>query len=332
MRFKEKDIRDNKILKKYLKMVRKDSESILKTKNSMEYINPNKWGLGKTQKEFEKSGFVYEKCLETGTLIVNPRPKFNILNEFYSSSKSGEFWVNKFFLPKSEIRREKIFRPRASFIKQKFRRLNSSKIGEIGSGFGIFIEELQKLHSSKLNIEAIEPSSLMAEICREKGINVNENMLERISPTTNRYDILICFELFEHLQDPLDFLERCFKLLNPGGYLIITTLSSHGFDIQLLWEKSNSIFPPHHLNFFNPVSIKKIFSIAGFCNIEINTPGELDVDIVRNFIKNEKINLPRFFETVLKHGASDLFSELQVLLKNHNFSSHMRVIAQKSIQ
>ena len=99
----------------------------------------------------------------------------------------------------------------------------------------------------------------MAEICREKGIKVNENMLERISPTTNRYDILICFELFEHLQDPLDFLERCFKLLNPGGYLIITTLSSHGFDIQLLWEKSNSIFPSSSFKFFQSGFYKKIF-------------------------------------------------------------------------
>ena len=42
MSFKEKDIRDNKVLKKYLKMVRKDSESILNTKKFNEYINPNK--------------------------------------------------------------------------------------------------------------------------------------------------------------------------------------------------------------------------------------------------------------------------------------------------
>ena len=96
--------------------------------------------------------------------------------------------------------------------------------------------------------------------------------------------------------------------------------------------KIKQYFPSSSFKFFQSGFYKKIFSIAGFCNIEINTPGELDVDIVRNFIKNEKINLPRFFETVLKHGASDLFSELQVLLKNHNFSSHMRVIAQKSIQ
>ena len=36
--------------------------------------------------------------------------------DLYSSSESSKYWVNDFFLPKINERREKFFKPRAEFI------------------------------------------------------------------------------------------------------------------------------------------------------------------------------------------------------------------------
>ncbi len=330
MTFKENDIRDLRVLRTYLDLVSIESKNILANKESFETIDQKTWGLGNSVIEFNKSGYNYERCIDSGSIYVNPRPKLEILNDFYASADSGQYWVREFFMPKVELRRKKIFKPRAEFVKNKFSKsISKMRVGDIGAGVGIFIEELKKLSLSGLDIEAIEPSNYMAKICREKNIFVRQSMLENLVDKIVPYDLLTSFELFEHLQNPLKFLKDCSNLLNPGGYLYMTTLNSHGFDIQVLWEKSNSIFPPHHLNFFNPISMKNILKIIGFKNIEIDTPGELDVDIIRNAHKNEQNEIPRFLKTMFDFYGEDEINNFQKFIKDNCFSSHMRVFAQK---
>ena len=332
MAFKEKDIRDPDVLQKYFALVAKDSAKMLSSNNAMERLDQKKWGLGESLFEFEKGGYIYERCTITDTLFVNPRPKFDVLMDFYSSSESSTYWVNEFFLPKINERREKIFKPRAEFISNKFsNNLYEMRIGDIGAGFGLFIEELKKINNVELDIEAIEPSENMAKICRDKGIVVKEAMLENLVDETEKYDLLTTFELFEHLHDPLLFLNDCYDLLNPGGYIYLTTLNSHGFDIRVLWEESNSIFPPHHLNFFNPISMDKIMSLVGFNNIEITTPGELDIDIVKNVYEKGNVDLPRFLSSLYNYSSGDVLNNFQLFIQNNNLSSHMRIIAQKPL-
>ena len=109
MAFKEKDIRDPDVLQKYFALVAKDSEKMLASNDSMERVDQRKWGLGKSIFEFEKGGYIYERCTTTDTLFVNPRPTFDALMDLYSSSESSKYWVNEFFLPRINERREKNF-------------------------------------------------------------------------------------------------------------------------------------------------------------------------------------------------------------------------------
>ena len=169
----------------------------------------------------------------------------------------------------------------------------------------------------------------MASICRSKGINVVESMLENLVGEEDRYDLLTTFELFEHLHDPLIFLQDCYQILNPSGFIYLTTLNVKGFDIQLLWEDSNAIFPPHHLNFFNPNSMDKILKLAGFENIQITTPGELDIDIVHNAYKNGNKKIPRFLSSIFETSSSEVLNNFQKFIKENSLSSHMCIIAQK---
>ena len=66
-----------------------------------------------------------------------------------------------------------------------------------------------------------------------------------------------------------------------GGYLFISTLCIDGFDLQLLWDNSSQISPPHHINFLSIKGFQLLFERAGISDISITTPGELDVEIVK---------------------------------------------------
>jgi SAM-dependent methyltransferase len=325
---REQDIRNREVHNKYLELVRLDSERIFRDKSGFASIDCPACA-GKNQLfQFHKAGFSYVQCGDCETLFVSPRPTYSNLMEIYKDSPSTTFWVNDFFLPMAEVRREKVFRPRAEYIAQRFPNLKTGKVGDIGAGFGIFLEELRAILPQAEAI-AIEPSVDMANICRRKGLAVIESMLEDVDPAEHKFDLLTSFELFEHLHHPSFFLERVYRLLKPGGYFFLTTLNGLGFDIQVFWADSKSVSPPHHLNFFNPHSIALLLKKVGFEIIEISTPGELDWDIVEGAYLHEGADPGRFFKTVSKHGSDEAKRELQAWIKSYNFSSHMRVTARK---
>jgi len=325
---KEEDIRKRDILNKYLELVRIDSEHFFQDKTSFHTILCPACESNNYRFEFEKYGFSYVQCTECDTLYVNPRPSYGQLIQIYINSPSTKFWVNEFFLPMADARREKIFKPRAQYISEKFPQLKAGTIGDIGAGFGIFIEELKKIWPDT-NIIAIEPSVEMALICRNNGLKVIQSAMEDIDPFSMQFDLLTAFEIFEHLHNPGSFLEKTFALLKKHGYLYLTTLNGLGFDIQLLWENSKSVMPPHHLNFFNPNSIKILLEKKGFKVVEITTPGKLDWDIVEGSFIYDSIDPCRFFKTVSKYGSDEAKKELQLWISKNGFSSHMSIIAKK---
>jgi SAM-dependent methyltransferase len=161
-----------------------------------------------------------------------------------------------------------------------------------------------------------------------KGLTVLETTLEDVDPD-ERFDLMTAFELFEHLHDPLPFVEKVYNLLNPGGYLFLTTLNGLGFDVQILWERAKSVFPPHHLNFFNPRSMETLLVRKEFEIVEIATPGQLDWDIIEGAYQHDGLDPGRFFKTVSRYGTAEAKRDLQQWIRANNFSSHMRVIAKK---
>ncbi len=324
---KEEEIRKRDVLNRYLDLVQKDSVRLFKDRSAFMKIDCPACGSAKPVDQFDKMGFSYVQCGKCETLFVSPRPAYKDLMKIYVDSPSTKFWVNDFFLPMAEARREMIFKPRAEFIAESFPEIRSGRMADIGAGFGLFLEVLKKLWPES-DIVAIEPSINMAKICRDKGLHVLESTLEEVG-SSEKYDLLTAFELFEHLHDPIPFVEKVRDLLNPGGYLFLTTLNGLGFDIQILWDRAKSVSPPHHLNFFNPLSIEILLDHVGFDIVEISTPGQLDWDIIEGGFRHEGIDPGRFFSTVSSHGTGEAKRDLQQWIQANNFSSHMRVIARK---
>ena len=300
---KEEDIRKRAVVNRYLELVQEDAARLFGDKSKFRKIDCPACGSGDLNHEFEKFGFDYVECTVCETLFANPRPESKELLKIYVDSPSTRFWVKDFFLPTAEARREKIFRPRAQFIAGRFPEMKSGRLADIGAGFGLFLDEMKGLWPES-ELIAIEPSVDMAKICREKGFAVQESAIEDIGLSV-KFDLITAFELFEHLHDPEGFVETVYDHLNPGGYFFLTTLNGLGFDIQILWERSKSVYPPHHINFFNPHSIELMLKRNDFEIVEIATPGQLDWDIIEGASRQEGIDPGRFFSTVSSHGSDE---------------------------
>jgi 2-polyprenyl-3-methyl-5-hydroxy-6-metoxy-1,4-benzoquinol methylase len=197
---------------------------------------------------------------------------------------------------------------------------------DIGGGYGIFAQEISKF--LKNNVVVIEPSPSLVKECKKKKLNVIPSFLETVrkEDLPENKKVFTCFELIEHLHSPSKFIKNVRKLMNKDDLFIFTTLSSTGVDILTLWNNSRSINPPHHINFFNPKSIKIFLKKNNFKILNISTPGKIDIDILNNgksFIKD------RFWKTFLSLSNKIEKNKMQSLISSINFSSHLMVICQK---
>ena len=277
---------------------------------------------------FKKEGFSYHECQKCKTLFVNPRSNEDSFKNFYKRSSSVKFLSTNLYKKTKEARKKKIFKPRAKTI---FKILKEKKIKnyvcvDIGGGTGIFAKEISKL--IKKEVIVIEPSSFLVEECKKEKLTVVQKFLENVKKEDlpKKRKVFTCFELIEHLHNPSKFIKNLAKLMSTKDLFIFTTLSSSGADILALWENSRAIFPPFHINFFNPKSIVIFLKKNKFKILSISTPGKLDIDILENERKRIK---DRFWKTFIYLADKTDKVKMQKLITSINFSSHMMLVCQK---
>ena len=333
---KESEIRPEAVFNQFLALAERDAKYYF-GEVPRAHVNCPACDRAGTTFAFHKLGFDYETCRSCETLFVNPRPSQDAFRRYYCEAPSIKFWATHFYEQTEAARRERIFAPRARAVLERIRKYLADAgtaeggwIADIGAGYGVFCEEIRKI-APKANVFAIEPSPDLVRICRRKELTVVPKFIEDAERADlpvgpNERGTFTSFELLEHVQDPKAFLDSCRSLLRPGDLFMLTTLNGLGLDIQVLWEKSKSVHPPHHINFFNPRSVKVLLERAGFLVLEVSTPGKLDVSILENSLG--KVFSDRFWGNFLAQLGEDGKEQFQQFLADHGLSSHMMVMAQ----
>ena len=278
----------------------------------------------------EKQGFSFVLCSNCGTVFTNPRPSLDLLHQFYERSLNYKFWNDHIFPATEVARREKIFKPRAERVLRTLRDTSPSNflLLEVGAAYGWFCEEITS-QNPDARVIAVEPSASLAETCRRKGIETKNVPIESLE-LEEQVDVVVAFEVIEHIFSPKDFIGHCDRLLRPGGAMFLSCPNLHGFDIELLGLKS-SAFQHEHLNYFTPESISRLLLRAGFNEVQVSTPGELDVDIVRQHYDHDVSSFlaDRFVKRMLSLSDPRIDQSLQTFLSANSLSSHMWAVARK---
>lgn len=323
---KENDIRPNKLFNEYLQLAKEDCEIFFNKKANVNFNCPIHPDIQGTEK-FLKNGFMYRQCYKCSSLYVSPRHPIENFEKFYLQGKSVKFWSEKFYKETEKSRKKKLWEPKVNdLIKHPIleRPISEYIIVDIGGGYGVFAETIKNANPKEVIV--IEPNSKLAGICRKKGVYVIESFFEKKikDKLPKGLKIFTSFELIEHLYDPRQFLLSLREIMSKGDIIYMTTLTSSGIDIKELNENSKAITPPHHINFLSVNGIEELFESEGFEEIQITTPGKLDLDILK---QNKKFIKEGFLLDLINSFSDENIDQLQKLIAKNKLSSHMLITA-----
>lgn len=140
---------------------------------------------------------------------------------------------------------------------------------ELGCGNG---HTVKRLMASGYDVTAIESSesgaTLAKKLCptaRIEMCSVYEDLVTRFK----QFDAIVSVEVVEHLYDPKLFAKRCFEVLKPGGFALIST-PYHGYLKNLAialagkWDSHHGPLWDHgHIKFFSRATLSALFAEQG---------------------------------------------------------------------
>jgi 2-polyprenyl-3-methyl-5-hydroxy-6-metoxy-1,4-benzoquinol methylase/ribosomal protein S27E len=335
VQFSEEDIRPKNVTEGAKTAILKDLGRLLMNRDKFVDVFCPACNSDKFVPTYKKFGLDYVSCNNCGTLYINPRPSPEVLEKCYKESDVYAYW-DKYIFPSSEkARREKMFKPRVDKLLEFCKKYNiaTDSILEVGAAYGTFCEEMTSKNVFK-RIVAIEPTPGLAQTCRNKNIETIESPVEKVSfPEDKKFDVVVSFEVIEHLFSPVDFINQCKHFLKPGGLFVATCPNGKGFDFVVLKELCNSI-DYEHLNYFNPYSLNLLLARCDFETLEILTPGRLDAEIVRKKILGGEFDVSNspFLKQVLIDNWETVSIPFQNFLAENQLSSSMWIIAKNHVQ
>ncbi|MBT1072569.1 class I SAM-dependent methyltransferase [Pelotalea chapellei] len=146
-----------------------------------------------------------------------------------------------------------------------FQSIIGNDILDAGCGEGLTLEKLVKLNPAARVIGVdTEPENL--EICRRHGLPVQEGSLYDLPFADASFDTVLFSEVIEHLDDPERALAEIFRVLRPGGRVIIIFPNDRTFMLArlALGMVREAFYDPGHVRQWTPRQIRSVLSAVGF--------------------------------------------------------------------
>lgn len=234
-------------------------------------------GSVNTEPVYAEFGLRIEVCHDCGIARTNPRLKQSAIQRYYEQHAQGQR-----IFPSRHGEARPVFRWRDAAVRYRglskrlrkvFPQNSAPRLLEVGFGGGDFISQLQ---TAGFSVHGFDVSETAVDKIQKKGIQATyaQSLVDAAFPS-NSFDLVVMWEVFEHIPDPVTFAKEVLRILKPGGFWFLqvpnwrwlnfkTTLASRLPGPKGYLSKYGYIGPLFHLYHYTHDSLSRLLTESGF--------------------------------------------------------------------
>lgn len=156
----------------------------------------------------------------------------------------------------------------AATLVDKYKHADGARLLDIGCGHGFFLEKMKQKGWAVEGIEVSEPGRDYGR--KMLGLSIYSKPLEDMAFPDECFDAVTLFYVIEHVHDPGTILKEVFRILTPGGMVLLRWPHSSPV-IKILGpfaQRFDIYHTPFHLFDFNPGAMRKLLENSGFTKVQ----------------------------------------------------------------
>ena len=221
------------------------------------------------------------KCRRCGFRYVNPRLRGDLIFSGYTEGDDPTYV--------SQLQaRERTFEASLDEIARASG--GTGRLLDIGTAAGAFVAAAK---ARGWNAEGCEPNKWLAEWgARHYGLTIRQGSVFEQDYADNSFDVVTLWDVIEHTLNPREMLDRCCRLLKPGGVLVVNYPDIGSWIARALgrrWLFLTSV----HLYYFDRGTIGRMLESTGF-QVEVVRPHwqrlELDYILSRGSVLSQALS------------------------------------------
>jgi len=223
----------------------------------------------------QKQDFSFVECDECSVVFLNPRVEGDLLGPYYRSFylpyRGGEAW-GKYgkIVDKDEVLLDK----KRVNICLKLGVNEETKILDIGCGKPSFLKKLVdktncKAWGSDFSIEGWKKNPY-------RGVELLEGDVHDLDLPQEHYDLITMWHYLEHDYHPTKTIQLAYKLLKPGGKIIIEVPNVDSYTRKWQREYWQGWHTPRHTVLYSPKTLGRLLTDQDFELVKQQRHGTID--------------------------------------------------------
>ncbi|MDH4127769.1 MAG: class I SAM-dependent methyltransferase [Spirochaetota bacterium] len=224
------------------------------------------------------SSFSYVKCSNCGLAFQDPQPTQNEINKMYEDDyykyilENHNAFFNLTKLGLDDVNIDKLY--------NKFP--NEKRFLDIGCATGLLLNYVREKGWDTHGVEICKQSVHYAR--SNFNLNILDKPLEECKFRDNYFQVIHFAHLIEHVPNPNRLLNEVYRILQPGGYVIVTTPNTDGLFAKIYKDKWRLAIQDH-LFLFSKKNLKLLLEKVGFSLLDQLSWGGIPINISKGMFK-----------------------------------------------